>query len=150
MHKINILLSKSSELHTIARNVSAHQQLQQFWLAAVPKVVANNSFASKLNNNQLIVYADSAIVANKIKLIQASLLTQLENLHKNNPKFKDYKVSAIVVKVRVKSTSITITKPPRVLSAKAASCLNNLATNLGESTLAAKLNKLASKYIKSI
>lgn len=150
MRKINTLFAANSQLDALAKTVQAHQHLQQLWQAAVPKIVAENSFVSGLNNGQLTVYADSAIVANKIKLIHTSLLTQLENLQKNNPKFKECKVTAIVVKVQVKSSPKAIIKTPRILSTSAVNSLKSLAQilldkNKGESLLAAKLKHLASK-----
>ena len=145
MRKINTLFAASSQLEALAKNVQAHEHLQQFWLAAIPKVLAQASFASKLDNNILTVYADSAIVANKIKLSQASLLTQLGNLQKNNPIFRECKVTAIAVKVQVKSAPKTTIKIPRTLSSNAANSIKNLAQQLGDSPLAAKLNILARK-----
>ena len=150
MRKINTLFTANSQLEALAKNVQAHQHLQQFWQAAAPNILAQASFASSLNNNLLTVYADSAIVANKIKLTHASLLTQLENLQKNNPKFRECKVTAIMVKVQVKSHPKVIIKTPRILSSNAANNLTLLAQDLllknkGESPLATKLKLLASK-----
>jgi Dna[CI] antecedent, DciA len=150
MRKINSLLAASGQLEALAKNVQAHQHLQQLWQAAAPQMLANVTFATSLNNGQLTVYADSAIVANKIKLMHASLLTQLENLQKNNPKFRECKVTAIVVKVQVKSQPKAIVKVPRALSDSAANNLKTfaqdlLAKNKGESPLAVKLKRLASK-----
>ncbi|HSF70678.1 MAG TPA: DciA family protein [Methylotenera sp.] len=150
MRKINTLFAANSQLEALAKNVQAHQHLQQLWQAAAPEILAQASHITSLNNNVLTVYADSAIVANKIKLTHASLLTQLENLQKNNPKFRVCKVTAIVVKVQVKSRPKTVIKTPRVLSNNAANNLKVLAQNLldknkGESPLATKLKLLASK-----
>lgn len=150
MRKINTLFAASSQLETLTKNVHAHQHLQQLWHAAAPKLLTQNSFVSSLSHGQLTVYADSAIVANKIKLTHASLLTQLENLQKNNLKFRVCKVTAIVVKVQVKSHPKTTIKMPRTLSVNAANSLTILAKDLldkskGESPLAAKLRLLASK-----
>ena len=145
MRKINTLFTANSQLDTLAKNVQAHQHLQQFWQAATPTLFAQASFASTLNNGQLTVYADSAIVANKIKLIHASLLTQLQNLQKNHPLFGECKVTAIVVKVQVKSRPKLIIKAPRKLSVNAANSLKHFADSLGESPLALKLTSLASK-----
>ncbi len=142
MRRINALLSENSEL---AKNVQAHQGLQQLWYAAVPEILSQHSFASKLTNDQLTVFTDSAIVANKIKLTHASILTQLQNLQKTDPLFRECKVTAISVKVQVKSSPKPIIKTPRKLSAKAATSLKKLAQDLGESPLASKLNALARK-----
>ena len=149
MRKINTLFitnnPANSKLDILAKNVQAHQQLQQFWQAAAPQLLAQTSFASNLNNGQLTVYAHSAIVANKIKLTHASLLTQLQNLQKTHPLFRDCKVNAIVVKVQVKSRPKAIIKAPRKLSSNAASRLKHLAESLGDSPLATKLTSLANK-----
>ena len=150
MRKINALFFDNSELNKLSRNVLAHQYLQQFWQAARPKILSQNSFASSLINGQLTLYADSAIVANKIKLTQASLLTQLQNLQKKEPLYKDCKVTAISVKVQVKSRPKPIIKAPRSLSSNAANSLKTLAEDLlaknkGDSPLACKLKTLASK-----
>ena len=145
MRKINNLLSDNSELSAFNKSVQAHQHLQQFWLAAAPKIITENSFASSLTDGQLIVLANSAIVANKIKLTHASLLTQLQNLQLSSQLFRECKVTAIVVKVQVKSRPKVIIKAPRQLSAHASNSLKQLANDLGDSTLANKLNSLASK-----
>ena len=150
MRKINALFSENSELNKLAKNVQAHQSLQLFWQAAAPKILSQNSFAISLINSQLTLYADSAMVANKIKLTQASLLTQLQNLQKNNPLYSECKVTSISVKVQVKSRQKPVIKTPRRLSNNAANSLKNLAEDLlaknkGESPLAAKLTILARK-----
>lgn len=150
MRKINSLFAANNQLEALAKSVQAHQHLQHLWQAAAPQLLAQASFASSLTNGQLTVYADSAIVANKIKLTHASLLTQLENLQKNNLKFRECKVTAIVVKVQVKSRPKANIKAPRILSNNAANNLKNfaqalLAKNKGESLLATKLKQLASK-----
>ena len=87
MRKINALFTENSELNKLAKNVQARQNLQQLWQAAAPRLLSQNSSASSLTNGQLTVYADSAIVANKIKLTQASLLTQLQNLQATHQTF---------------------------------------------------------------
>ena len=145
MRKINTLFTANSQFDTLAKNVQTYQHLQQFWQAATPILFAQSTFVSSLNSGQLTVYADSAIVANKIKLIHASLLTQLQNLQKSHPLFGECKVTAIVVKVQVKSRVKPIAKAPRKLSANAANSLKHLAETLGESALASKLTLLASK-----
>jgi hypothetical protein len=149
MRKINALFSENRELNqlaqNLAKNVQVHQNLQQLWHAAAPKLLSQNSFASSLNSGHLTIYADSAMLASKIKLTQASLLKQLQNLQISDPLFRECKVTAISVKVQVKSRPKPIIKTPRMLSKHAASSLKNLADTLGDSALATKLNALACK-----
>ena len=148
MRKINTLFSQSqdnSQFSQLTKQAQAHLTLQQFWLAAAPKIVSENSLASNLSNGQLTILADSAMVANKIKLTQASLLTQLHNLQNSSQAFRECKVTAIVVKVQVKSHPKPVIKTPRKLSNQASNCLKQLAESLGDSPLAAKLKVLAGK-----
>ena len=157
MRKINTLLSHNqnniqdnSPFSQLTKRAHAHLTLQQFWQSAAPKLVGDNSFASSLTNGQLSILADSAIVANKIKLTQASLLTQLQNLQNSSQAFRECKVTAIVVKVQVKSRPKPIIKAPRTLSTQASNSLKQfaedlLAKNKGDSPLATKLKLLASK-----
>jgi hypothetical protein len=150
MRKINTLLSENGQLNALTKNVQSRTFLQQLWQLAAPNILAQSSHVISLDNGQLTVLADSAIIANKIKLTQvsllSSLLTQIQNLQKNEPLLRECKVTAISVKVQVKSTSKPGIKAPRMLSAKAATSLKTLAQGLGESPLATKLNALASKH----
>jgi hypothetical protein len=84
-------------------------------------------------------------MANKIKFTQTDILTQLQDLQANNVTFKLCKVTAIVVKVQVKSKLVPVVKAPKKLSLHAANSLENLAIQLGDSLLARQLTTLASK-----
>ena len=150
MRKINALISQTSQhdnspFTQLTKQAQSHLTLQQFWLTAAPKIVGDNSFASSLTKGQLTILAYSAMVANKIKLTQAGLLTQLQNLQNSNQVFRECKVTAIVVKVQVKSHLKLVIKTPRKLSSGASNSLKQLADQLGDSPLADKLNILASK-----
>ena len=111
-------------------------------------MLSNLSFVGSLINGQLTVYAQSPIVAHKIKLTLANLLTQLHNLQQTDPNFRECKVTAIVVKVQVKSQPKAPVKPKRKLSDRGANSLKKLALDLGESELSAKLNSIAKKISK--
>lgn len=152
MRKLNSLLAihsvnahSGSELSTLAKQVNAHLNLQQFWEAIAPKIVSQSSFAGSLSNGQLTIYAYNATAAAKINLTSATLLTQLQNLAISDPFYREYKVTAIRVKVQVKSTPKPIVKAPRKLTQNAANKLQGLAEQLGNTALADKLTKLANK-----
>lgn len=152
MRKIDTLLnynsqsnSPNSQLSVLTKNVQSHQLLQKFWIAASPQMLSNLSFVGSLINGQLTIYAHSAIVANKIKLTLANLLTQLHHVQQSNPNFRECKVTAIVVKVQVKSQPKAPVKRVRKLSVNAADTLKKLALDLGESALSTQLNSLADK-----
>lgn len=151
MLKINSLLHVSADkqktndqFDTLVVQANKHKLLQEFWQAVAPKAIGQFSFAANLNNGLLLVYAHNNSVAAKIKLTSASLLTQLQNLQKENPSFKLYKVTGINVKVQVKSQKKHIPIAPRTVSRSAATTLRKLASDLGDTTLAEKLKKIAS------
>ncbi len=155
MRKISTLFSANnastsnraadSQFSHLSKQASAHLNLRQFWEAIAPKMLSQHSFAGNLNNGQLTIYAYNASVAAKIKLTSASLLTQLQNLAISDPFYKECKVTAITVKVQVKSQPKPILKAPRTLSNQASASLKTLAEQLGDSALAEKLKHLASK-----
>jgi hypothetical protein len=148
MRKINALLntnnSKSNnQFNALVAQANKHLNLQQFWQAAAPLAISNLSTVGHLKNELLTIYAHNNSVAAKIKLTSASLLTQLQNLQKIDPFYKLCKVTAINVKVQVKSKQMPKSSAQRTLSRDAATTLRNLANNLGDTSLADKLNKLA-------
>ncbi|MES2546933.1 MAG: DciA family protein [Pseudomonadota bacterium] len=150
MRKIDTLLNQNSQhqhsqLGALTQQLQSHQLLQRFWAAVCPELLSQLSTVGSLTNGQLTIFAHSAIVANKIKLSQANFLSQLQQLQRTNHAFRDCKVTAISVKVQVKSQPKLVVPIPRKLSKQAAISLKKLAHDLGESPLAAKLNSLADK-----
>lgn len=154
MRKINSLINDSlnntayaqaNTLNLLAKKVQLHAVLQQFWLAATPSLISEFSFVGSLVTGLLTVYAKTAIVASKIKLNHANILTQLQDLQQLNPTYQPYKVTAIVVKVQVKSNFKPRLKTPLKVSLAAANKLNSFADSLGESALSYQLKSLASK-----
>jgi len=148
MQKINHLLNdtddtKNDPFSHLVSQANKHLSLQQFWQEATPKIIGQSSFASNLSNGILVVFAYNNGVAAKIKLTSASLLTQLQNLQKTSADYQPYKVTGISVKVQVKYQQKQVTTTSRTLSVGAATTLRKLADNLGDSTLAQKLNKIA-------
>lgn len=148
MQKLNALLNTNNgktnkQFNGLVAQANAHLNLQQLWEAAAPQAVSKLSSVGHLNNEKLTVYAYNNSVAAKIKLTSGSLLTQLQNLQKTDPLYKPYKVTGIKVKVQVKSQQKRASVRPRTLSRGAATTLRKLADNLGDTSLADKLNKLA-------
>jgi len=150
MRKINALLNtnngkSSNQFNQLVAQADAHLKLQQFWEAASPQAISALSTVGNLSNRHLIIFAHNNSVAAKIKLTATSLLTQLQNLQKTDPYYKQYKVTGIKVKVQVKSQHKPVTVEPRTLSRGAATTLRKLAKDLGDTSLADTLNKLADK-----
>lgn len=156
MLKINSLLKVSqlqshgytkeeTQLNELAKKAESFKLIQKYWVGAVDLLIAKTSFAGSIKNNQMTVFAQNAIVASKIKLISPQILKRLYFLQQSQPMFNECKVSAIVVKVQVKSSHKTALKTPRKVSNAAANNLKSLADTLGETPLAARLISLANK-----
>ncbi|HNU66710.1 MAG TPA: DciA family protein [Methylotenera sp.] len=130
-------LLKQPELLALSVKTKEAQIAQSIWLTVSPENLAQWSHAYSLKNKQLSVFADNNAVAAKIKLLIPSLLIKLEK--------QGCEVTAIRVKVQVKSTPETPTKPVKKLSRHAATELTALAEKLAGSALGDALAKLAKK-----
>lgn len=136
MQRFNALLNQPELIMLKARNQEA-QTAQKIWEAIAPDNLAQLSHASSIKNQQFTVIANNNAVAAKIKLFIPSLLIKLEK--------QGCQVTAIRVKVQVKSTPPTKTKTIKKLSTHAASNLNQLAEKISGTTLGDALARLAKK-----
>lgn len=148
MDKLSSLLNNSSAftglpLRALAQQAQSHQRLQTFWQSVVPKELASLTAAQTLSAEKLTVIAYNPSAATKTKLLSVRLLIQLQNLQKTDPNFKECKVTAIVVKMQVKSATYSAPKPKRKVPLQASNKLKQLASTLGDSDLASKLKHLA-------
>jgi hypothetical protein len=130
MQRFNTLL-KHPELNARTQETQAAQKI---WEAIVPDYLAKFSRASSIKNKQLNIYADNSVVAAKIKLLSPSLLIQLQK--------QVCEVTAIRVKVQVKSSPQPKLKTPRKLTPAAVSSLKELSVKLTGTALGDALNKL--------
>ncbi|PKO63793.1 MAG: DUF721 domain-containing protein, partial [Betaproteobacteria bacterium HGW-Betaproteobacteria-17] len=110
MQRFNILLQQP-ELNALNRRNLESQTAQTIWAEIAPGNLAELSHANSIKNGQITVLANNNAVAAKIKLLSPSLLIQLEK--------KGYEVTAIQVKVQVKSAPQTKSKPNKALSIEA-------------------------------
>lgn len=133
MQRFNTLL-KHPELNTLNARTQETQAAQKIWETIAPDNLAKFSHAGSIKNKQLNVYADNSVVAAKIKLLLPSLLIQLQK--------RECEVTAIRVKVQVKSTPLPKLKTPRKLSPAAAKSLKELSIKLTGTALGDALDKL--------
>lgn len=136
MRQLNTLL-RQPELNALTAQAKQAAKAQALWLAIAPKAIAQFSHASAIKNQQLLLFADNNAVAAKIKLLLPSLLIQLEK--------QGCEVTAIRVKVQVKSTPQPPKKTIKKLSNKAAVNIQHLAEKLAGSPLGDALARLANK-----
>jgi hypothetical protein len=145
MQKINAVFGKNKQLSALTNYARSKELINLFWQSAIPKALADSSFAHQIDNGLLTVFVSNSAVASKIRFTQSSLLKALENSRKNHANFSPYKVTAINVKVQVKSTPITKPKRQRHLSVNAAQHLNTFSEELGDAPLGLILKKLANR-----
>lgn len=136
MQRFNSLL-RNPELNALTKRTLETQSAQKLWNAIVPDNLSQFSRAISIKNKQLNVYADNSVVAAKIKLLLPSLLIQLQK--------RECEVTAIRVKVQVKSSPQPKRKTPRKLTPAAASSLKALSEKLEGTALGEALHKLYQK-----
>jgi hypothetical protein len=122
------------ELH--AREEMTHLA-QTVWQAVAPENLAELSQAQEIVNQQLKLSTPHNAVAAKIKLLTPSILKTLKN--------QGYEVTAIHVKVQVKSTPPKKAKKIKKISHQAAHSLSTLAEKMPNSPLGEALARLAKK-----
>jgi len=133
MQRFNTLL-KNPELGALRMRTQETQDAQKIWNAIAPDNLAKFSRASSIKNKQLNVYADNSVVAAKIKHLLPSLLIQLQK--------QVCEVTAIRVKVQVKSSPQPRRKTLRKLTPAAVSSLKELSEKLAGTALGDALDKL--------
>lgn len=143
MQRFNTLL-KQPELTALNARIKKADVAQKIWEAIAPDNLAKLSYAQfghtdSIKNKQFTVYAANGTVAAKIKVLIPSLLIQLEK--------QDCEVTAIRVKVQVKSSPTPKPKAIRKLSNHAADSLNKLVEKISGTPLAEALARLAKKSI---
>jgi hypothetical protein len=134
MQRFNALLKQPELIALNARNQQT-QVAQKIWEAIAPDNLARFSHVSSIKNQQFTVFADNNAVAAKIKLLIPSLLIRLEK--------QECEVTAIRVKVQVKSTPQPKLKTQKKLSPIAATHLQQLGKVLSGTALGDALVKLA-------
>ncbi|HOY70694.1 MAG TPA: DciA family protein [Methylotenera sp.] len=136
MRQLNTLL-RQPELNTLTKQAKQAATAQALWQTVAPIEIARFSHAIGVKSQQLLLFADNNAVAAKIKLLLPSLLIQLEK--------QGCEVTAIRVKVQVKSTPQPPKKATKKLSSKAAVNIKHLAEKYAGSPLGDALARLADR-----
>lgn len=110
---------------------------QTIWQQVAPENLAALSQAQEINNQQLKLTTQHNTVAAKIKLLAPSIVNALKK--------QGYEVTAIQVKVQVKSEAPKKQKKLKKISPQAGKNLEALAQKLAGTALGNALEKLAKK-----
>lgn len=145
MKKLQAVFNHDGALQSLNHQAQQKMLIEQWWRSVLPPELVPLCNANHMSNHTLVVFAHHAAAAAKINFLQASLLNALKNLQKSHPFETMDKVTAIKVKVQVKSTKYNKTKPKPTLNQENAQHLLQLSQSLAESDLAITLNKLAKR-----
>lgn len=133
MQRFNVLLNQPELKALNARNQQT-QAAQKMWETIAPDNLARFSHASTIKNQQFTIFADNNAVAAKIKLLTPSLIHKLQK--------QGCEVTAILVKVQVKSSPQPKQKQLKKLSPVATEQLHLLSEKLSGTALGEALIKL--------
>ncbi len=134
MERLNSLL-KHTALSALNQRHQQSEAANKIWEAVVPADLVKFCHAVEVKNHQITVLAENNAVAAKIKLLTPSLLIQLKK--------QECEITAIRVKVQVKSALQNKSKPLRKLSHTAAKQLGDLASKLAGTPLGEALKKIS-------
>jgi hypothetical protein len=137
MRRFGTLSQQDSTLQTLYAQAEHINALQKAWETAIPPSLKRHCHAGLLDNQQLTVYATSGTIAAKLKLLTSGLLAKL--------KAQGLEVTAIRVKVQVKSDAQQPAKAARRLSSTAIDELKRLVSSLPDSPLRTSLKQLANR-----
>lgn len=102
MLKINRIFTHNHELKPLLEEAYDRQQLQKLWSAVAPEL-SKLSQVLAVEHGILTIGAQSGAVASKIQLLETGLIRRIEDFCQNSQKIKGLNLSAIKVKVQVKS-----------------------------------------------
>lgn len=102
MFKVNQIFKHHHDLKPLLQEADDRQQLQQCWSAVAPEF-SRLSHVLALYDGTLTIAVQSGAVASRIRLIEAQLLRNIRDFCQNSRKIKGLNLSAIKVKVQVKS-----------------------------------------------
>jgi hypothetical protein len=134
MLKINRIFTNHHDLKPLLQEANDRQQLQQLWSAVAPEF-STLSQVLAFEHGTLTIGAYSGAVASKIRLLEAGLLRKIQDFCQKSQKIKGLNLSAIKVKVQVKSRPKTKQKRIQSPSNQALNTLENCADQIDNPAL---------------
>ena len=139
-HKIDQILAATHELATLSRAAHRLAELERLLLSATPRALSEATRIKSFRAGMLVVSADNAAVASKLKLLAPQLLIQIRE--------REPEVTGIRVEVQPAPGAERRPSRKRGISDGALAELRNLAEGLGESPLKSALNRLVERHRK--
>jgi hypothetical protein len=138
-HKIDFYLNSSSSLRSLAHAARRIAQLQQVFLKNAPQPLTQACCVKQLRAGTLVLLAENAAIAAKLKQLAPRLLTAYEK--------QGFEITSIRVEVQVKEAASNPDpkRVPKQLSSESIENLEKLAAGLEDSPLKQALTNLAAR-----
>lgn len=138
MFKLNQIFKHHHDLKPLLQEADDRQQWQQCWAAVAPEF-SRFSHVLALHDGTLTIAVQSGMVASRIKLLESQLLQRIRDFYQNSRKIKGLNLSAIKVKVQVKSRPQSRHKRIKAPSERALDTLEHYASEANNPALQAAL-----------
>jgi hypothetical protein len=139
-HKIGEILAATHELKVLSRAARRQAELEKLLLSATPRALSEAARIKSFRAGTLVVSADNAAVASKLKLLAPQLLTRIRE--------REPEVTGIRVEVQPAPGAARKKSPKRPIADGALSELRSLAEGLGDSALKSALRRLVERHDK--
>jgi len=139
-HKIGEILAATHELKALSRMAHRLAELERLLLSATPRALTEATRIKNFRAGTLVVSADNAAVASKLKLLAPQLLIQIRE--------RDPEVTGIRVEVQPASGAAPKRSRKHGLTESTLSELRSLAEELGDSPLKSALSRMVERHGK--
>src|SRR5262245_35869006 len=136
-HKIGKILATTHELKTVSHAAQRLAELERLLLSAAPRALSEATRIKSFRAGTLVVSADNAAVASKLKLLAPQLLIQIRE--------REPEVTGIRVEVAPAPGTLPKKAQKRVIGDGAVSEFRNLAEGLSDSSLKSAVNRLVER-----
>lgn len=139
-HKIGEILAATDQLKALSRAAHRLAELERLLLSAAPRALSEATRIKSFRAGTLVVSADNAAVASKLKLLAPQLLIQIRE--------REPEVTGIRVEVQPAPGAAPKRSQKRSIGEGAISEFRNLAQGLGDSSLKSAVDRLIERRKK--
>ena len=139
-HKIGEILAATGQLKALSRAAQRLAELERLLLSAVPRALSEATRIKSFRAGTLVVSAENAAVASKLKLLAPQLLIQIRE--------RDPEVTGIRIEVQPAPGAASGRSRKLAISDGALAELRDLAQRLNDSPLKSALGRMVERHKK--
>jgi len=139
-HKIGEILAATGQLKALSRAAQRLAELERLLLSAAPRALSEATRIKSFRAGTLVVSADNAAVASKLKLLAPQLLIQIRD--------REPEVTGIRVEVQPAPGVATGKTSKRAIGSAAIAQFQSLAAGLADSPLKSAVERLVHRRVK--